>query len=305
MSEDQIKIGQAKAHWNVSGTRILKYSVEMYHEGLREHKLISAPQVDILEKKVTLQYQKWTDKWDTIESKRRIIEKREASLEEANARTEQAVEALEQIDNLLIHTLSIDDTVDWESLKKKEEYLEKRPAKPSKKDKKAYPQKPEKSSDEFTPEFGFFEKLFKTRKERKILEFDNKYSAAIKNWEEEKVNIDKLNVQLEKEFEDELKKWEKEVEDWEKRKNEFLQKQTDFNVKIDQMRGSYLNQNITSVVEYCEMVLNNSKYPDSFPKNFELEYNPDTKILIVEYELPPIECFPSVKEVKYIASRKE
>ena len=51
--------------------------------------------------------------------------------------------------------------------------------------------------------------------------------------------------------------------------------------------------------------MNNSEYPDSFPKNFELEYNPDNKILILEDELPAIECLPKVKEVKYIASRKE
>jgi restriction system protein len=36
-----------------------------------------------------------------------------------------------------------------------------------------------------------------------------------------------------------------------------------------------------------------------------LEYNPDNKILIVEYELPSIESLPKVKEVKYIAARKE
>jgi restriction system protein len=53
------------------------------------------------------------------------------------------------------------------------------------------------------------------------------------------------------------------------------------------------------------MVLNNSEYPESFPKDYELEYNPDTKILVVEYQLPSIECFPTLKEVKYVASRKE
>jgi restriction system protein len=110
---------------------------------------------------------------------------------------------------------------------------------------------------------------------------------------------------LDKDFEDELKKWESDVAEWQKRENNFLQEQADFNTKIDKMRKSYLNQNNASIVEYCEMVLNNSEYPDSFPKNFELEYNPDNKILIVEYELPAIERFPKVKEVKYLAARKE
>ena len=305
MNKDQIQTGQAQEYWNVSGTRVLKYTVEMYHKGLKEHKLISAPEMDMLENKANLQAQKWTDKWESIESKRRINAEKEANLEEANLRTEAAIKSLTEIDNLLIHTLSIDDRVDWESLKKKEKYPEKSPAKPTQKRKKEYPPKPEKQSAEFTPIFTFFEKLFKSKKERKIQAFENKFSTAISKWEKQRSTIDKFNKQLDKDFENEMKKWESDVVEWEKQKNNFLQKQADFNAKIDQMKESYLSQNNDSIIEYCEMVLNNSEYPDSFHKNFELEYNPDNKILILEYELPAIECFPKVKEVKYIASRKE
>jgi len=305
MNQDQIQIGQAQAYWNVSATRILKYTVEMYHKGLNEHKLISAPDTDILENKANLQAQKWSEKWEIIQSKRRVASKKEANLEEANLKTEEAIKFLKQIDNLLIHTLSIDDRVDWETLKKKEKYHEKSPAKPTKKSKKEYPPKPNKHSTEFTPVFTFFEKLFKSKKERKIQEFENKYSSAISEWEKQNSTINNVNNQLDKDFEGEMIKWENDVVEWEKRKNNFLQKQADFNAKIDRMRESYLSQNNDSIIEYCEMVLNNSEYPDSFTKNFELEYNPNNQILILEYELPAVKCFPKVKEVKYIAARKE
>ena len=53
------------------------------------------------------------------------------------------------------------------------------------------------------------------------------------------------------------------------------------------------------------MVLNNSEYPESFPQDFEIEYNPENGILIVEYQLPPYNCFPRIKEVKYVATKKE
>jgi restriction system protein len=66
-----------------------------------------------------------------------------------------------------------------------------------------------------------------------------------------------------------------------------------------------LKQNVDSIEEYCHMVLSKSEYPESFPESFELEYNPDTKILIVEYELPSIECLPRVKEVKYLANKED
>jgi restriction system protein len=40
---DLVHIGKTKEHYNVAGTRVLKYTLEMYHKGLNEHKLISAP----------------------------------------------------------------------------------------------------------------------------------------------------------------------------------------------------------------------------------------------------------------------
>lgn len=301
MSDNQIQVGTAQAYRNVSGTRILKYTIEMFHRGLNEHKLMSAPELDMLQNKVNLQAQKWTEKWDVIESKRRVAEQKEASIEETNSMTEEATKALSQIDNLLIHTLSINDKVDWEVLKKKEKYSEKKPSKPNKSSHKEYPFAPTKES----PQFTFFEKIFKSKKERKIKELEGKYLAACSAWEEQKKLIDKFNQQLDNDFENILKKWENSVLEWEKRKSAFLQEQDAFNSKIDKMKEAYLSQNVDSIVEYCDMVLNNSEYPASFPKSFELEYNPDTRILIVEYELPSIDCFPKVKEVKYLVSKKE
>ena len=312
ITNDLIKLGEAQAHYNMSGSRILKYSMKMYHEVLEESKLVTEPGIYMLENNVNLQTKNWMEKWDKLESKRRITEKKEANLEEANIMSEDAREALEQINNLLIHTLSIDDTVDWESLKKKESFSEikpSKPLKPSKESYRKYPPQPNKNSYEFIPEFTFFEKLSKSKKERKIQEYENRYSKAISEWEKKKslidTKIDTNNRNIDKEYESQTKKWEEEVAKWEKRKDIFLQKQKVFNTKIDEMKQSYLTKDVNSIIEYCEMVLNNSEYPESFPKNFELEYNPENKILIIEYQLPPLECFPNVKEAKYIATRKE
>jgi restriction system protein len=66
------------------------------------------------------------------------------------------------------------------------------------------------------------------------------------------------------------------------------------------MKEFYLKQDPSSVIEYCDLVLNNSIYPDSFPKNYEIDYNSESKILIVEYSLPAIEQLPTLNEVKVI-----
>lgn len=305
MNDNLIEVGETQAYWNVSGTRILKYSLEMYHEGLKEHKLISAPEIDILENKANLQSKKWIEKWEKLEQKRKISEQNEANIEEAQKKTEEAKKKLEEIENLLIQTLSIDDTVDWELLKKKDSFPEKKPIKPQKETYKKYPSRPDKNAKEFIPNFTFFEKIFKSKKEQKKLEYEQKYSDAISQWEKEKLSINKDNNKIEKKNKGKLKKWEKEVIEWEKRKENYYNEQESFNQKIDNLKNSYFDKNSDSIIEYCEIVLNNSKYPDSFPQSFECEYNPENKILIVEYQLPPLDALPKLKEVKYIATKKE
>ena len=53
------------------------------------------------------------------------------------------------------------------------------------------------------------------------------------------------------------------------------------------------------------MVLNNSQYPDYFPTLFDWDYNSGTKIIVVDYQFPPIDKLPTLKEVKYIKSRDD
>lgn len=91
----------------------------------------------------------------------------------------------------------------------------------------------------------------------------------------------------------------------EERKKVFLKQQEEFNTSIEQIKEKYLSKNVDAIQEYCDMVLNNSKYPGSFPNNFEIEYNPENGILIIEYQLPSQPDIPAIKEVIYIASRKQ
>ncbi|MGE0133412.1 MAG: restriction endonuclease [Blastocatellales bacterium] len=303
MKPEHLDVKPPQACWNISGTRILKYSVEMTHSGLNEHKLVSAPAIDMLQNKVLLQAQKWDEKWTVIEARIKAKEFKEASVEEAKYRTEAALREIDNVDNILIHTLSVNDVVDWDKLKKKEKYPLEMPREPVKGKHKKYPYKPKIER----PTFSFLEKyIFTTRRNRKLGALEDRYLSEVNEWEERKKAIDVINKNIDSEFEEiEINKWRSDVERWEKEKITFLQEQKDFNLKIDEMEASYLGRNPGAVVEYCDMVLDNSVYPESFPKSFELEYKPDNRILIVEYELPSIECIPRIKEVKYVASRSE
>ena len=65
-----IKMGPVEEKWNAAYTRVLGYYQEIWHTGLNEHKIISAPEEDILETKVEVQIAKWNEKWATFSEKK-------------------------------------------------------------------------------------------------------------------------------------------------------------------------------------------------------------------------------------------
>jgi restriction system protein len=339
MSDNLIQIGKIEGRYSSTkhswDSRLIGYKVDLYHEGLNEHKLLSAPEKYLLESKINLQIQKWNERWN-----------REISFEDASLRTEEAQQAIEEIDNLLIQTLSIDDTIQWYKLKDRKKFNEKSPeeylkdtlsnlTKPTKGAIKSMPllsdvnilPKPDPNSSKYAVQLSLMDKLFPSKRGKKDQVKNDEYRRDLLSWEDDctqkKIEYDNLckeveqhNKKIEDDFrnatisyEDRKKHYieenQKLVTDWERRKVEFYKQQEDYNAKIDKLKEAYQNMSEEAIIEYCERVLSNSEYPDSFPQKFEIEYNPANKILIVEYELPSIECFPKTKEVKYIAARKE
>ena len=301
MSDDQIIVGRKQQRISASGNRVLGYFVEMSHEGLNEHKVISSPDEYMLDNKINLQKSKWREKWAIVSTRRELDQEREANLEEANRRTEEAANALKDMENILLDSLKVTSAINWEKLKKKETFPKQMPIKPHAQVKRTYPSKPAKEE----PKFSFMENMFKSKKEQKIKEYGDKYSAVLDNWEKDKAYIDQSNHLLDLDYEKQLKAWENEVSQWEAEKKEFLNQQDELNAGMEQQKKKYLSKDPAAIYEYSDVVLNSSKYPESFPNNFEIEYNPDNKMLIVEYELPSQKEIPTIREVKYIAAKKE
>ena len=291
----ELEIGKAKAYNNAAGNRILKYQLEMEHKGLKEYKVISAPELYMLENKAQIQADKWNTKWLSIVEKQNVIAQKESDIEEANKGTEEAINALKQIDELLVYTLDIDDTIDWDAIKRRDSFSV---PKPVLKALTECPPQPKDTDIVYKPVYGFLDKLSKKRRDRKQTKTRAQFELDSENWKKKKDTIDLNNIETQNEYKNALAMWESQ-------KDSFLQKQDEYNQGIESLKEKYKQNDPMALVEYCEMVLNNSNYPDSFPKNFEMEYNPETKILIVEYSLPPIECFPTLKEVKYLISKKD
>lgn len=306
--DEYTKVGDVQ---QINGRNSTRVTVTMYHEKLHEHKSLSSPDIYTLKEKIKTQAYKWSEKWQAVEKKQqaalikqRSMTEKENAIEEARRRTIEAAESFEQLDNILMDSITINNVLDWESLKRKDKFPEIPPQKSQKQRRLDYPQKPDRESAEFTPSLNFFQKLIGSMREKKIQEFEEKYKQAISLWYKQTTEIDSVNQKNEKDYNDILKKWENAILEHEKNKNIFYQERDAFNEKIEQIKKDYFSGTLEAIIYCCEIILDRSNYPEYFPKDYELEYNPETKILIIEYELPSIDVFPKIKEVKFNATSK-
>lgn len=70
--------------------------------------------------------------------------------------------------------------------------------------------------------------------------------------------------------------------------------------EIDAFRNEYEFGDPDAVVSYYDMVLQRSSYPDGFPQHFKIAFVPESRQLVVEYELPTVDVVPSVKLYRYV-----
>jgi restriction system protein len=305
IKNSSIGYGSIENIWNVNRTKILRFQQEIWHEGLKEHKVISAPERDILNNKVRVQLDKWNIKWNEIQEKKRVEDIKKASAEEAIRRTKEAEERINEVENLLISTLEINHIIDWDALKNKSEFNEPYPIKPCEPSLVTLPFYPDKNAPEFQPIFNILTRLFKSLKNKAIYEAEQKYKSTYDEADrlyQEKIQ---LNNQLLKQHQMNLDEYEIKSNEWNKKKEEYIQKQKEFNSGIENFKQQYFNNDIDSVINYCDLVLSDSVLPDFINKEFDIDYNAETKILIIDYKLPEIEKYPNLKEVKYVASKNE
>ncbi|MBK8487591.1 MAG: restriction endonuclease [Bacteroidetes bacterium] len=303
----------------------IRYVAEIRHKGLCVYRILKDKDNWILNNKVEAQFNKWDDQWLRAVNKNKSQADKEANQNLADEMTREAQTKLEEIENILRFTLDRDDTIKWEALKDRKQFKIPNPQtlidqdlkKISKLPKPKYkdiPLAPDK--EHFQPKFSFLDRLIHSKGQKKIFQAEIQYENAFKTWKELVSEIEDYNKKVDLENKNQLQKIEnrkdiiknkyRDIEDeWEKQKGEYYSIQEVHNLKVKKLKEQYYLLETNSVLEYCELVLNNSEYPDEFPKDYDIEYNSETKLLIIEYVLPAPEVFPKLSEVKYITTKKE
>jgi restriction system protein len=284
----------------------------MWHPELRKHRIIKGNDRFIVQRKARLQAEEWNEKWASAQGRETQKRQKDQKKEAAAERTAEAAVVLATLEEILAQTLSFDDVIDWERLKDHSDFSEPKPTpqpRPVAPPPASRPPEPVENSPEYQPKLSLLDKLIRSRRERKITEAAERYEKDRAFWTSAVEAAEtETRRRLERHQED-LERIEREyleaTNQWEEKRSQFLQEQRRANEAVDGKKALYESRDRGAVLDYCDMVLSNSQYPDWMPQEWELDYNPETGILIVEYALAAVETLPTLSEVRYVQSRDE
>lgn len=276
-----------------ASTRSEVWEITVRHEGLNKYRIIRGKDKHVVEQKAAAQCAIWDEMWEKRLEKERKTEDKQTKIEFSIEQTREATEAIKGIKDILKHALNKNYKIEWEALKKEPKFFKQKP----RLELLEIPKPPNRTNPYYQPKFEFLDKIFPWCKKEKIDRAERLFKINYNDWLEAKEEITKKNEEIQKQYQDKLKLWEIE-------ERKFLEKQKR-NIEIYRIKEQYFGKQPHALIKYCEFVLLNSEYPHYFPQEFDLDYNPETKILIVDYSLPSVEYVPKLKEVKYVKSRDD
>lgn len=278
------------------------WTKSIYHPGLNAHRLVRGPTQEIVEFKARLQFEAWNQRWAKIQQAQAKRNEKEHTLlrlaqkaELALQRTRDVEAELTSLQRILRDGIEVDHVLEWDAIKDHSSFVTPRPAIP---EPPPLPRPPDKTDSQFRPLLTFLDRLLPSRRSLREAEAEERFRIAHNQWVEGKDVAEKAHGEN-------LARYKAQAEAWEKDKRLHAEQQAKQHAAIEQLHADYEHKKLDGLREYWDQVLSRSEYPDSFPRGFTFDYILETKLLVVEYSLPDISCFPILKEVKYIKSRDE
>ncbi len=278
------------------------YQIEIRHDGLHKYRLIKGTDRYVVEEKAAAQKRAWDEMWEKKQAaesarqdRQRAVEEKEEKKALAAERTTEAQDALDEIERTLLHTLEIDDRIAWDSLLDRKPFPRTLPPEPKW---HPFPKEPAQSDREFAPIRKWYHAVFTNLRQKAESEAKKRFAIAHEAWRREIPRVDAKNKQLEDDFN-------RNAEQWQKEKEQYEQEQAGRNGQVLEKKKAYFDRNPQAIVEYCDMVLSNSQYPDTFPHEWNLDYLEEAKTIVVDYFLPSPDEVPTLREVKYVVAKDE
>lgn len=295
-----------------------KHSIEVRHNGLHRYRVISGTDRYVVGQEARAQMAAWDQMWERRLAKEASIANREAAQKErekkkktAFQRTQEAQNAIKSIKTTLQRALGTSDVIDWDLFRNHSTFEKPDPVKKAvhQPQMAQLPAEPDPSDALDQANLPFLYEIMSSRLARKIEEAKAVLESVRRECEKRKQDIVLLYKRTKQQYKVALRDKEEHYNEesalWEQERQDLLSVPNQKNHVIDKHTEEYLKGSADAIINYCDSVLTGSEYPDSFPHEFEIDYNNDTKTLVVDYLLPSPEVLPRVKEVKYVQSRDE
>jgi restriction system protein len=187
------------------------------------------------------------------------------------------------LDELLRDTLAVDDFLDFESLK------EAAPRPPFAPGALAVPEPPPDPASFRPPVLTAAQKLVPGAKQRYAARFEtgrHQYEAALQAHQRREAERLARLEQARAEHQRTIAA----IEDRLARQH----------AEVEAFRSAFEAGEPSAVVQYFALVLERSHYPEGLPQGFRLAYIPESRQLVIQYQLPGFGIIPAVAEYKYV-----
>lgn len=215
-------------------------------------------------------------------AKEQRLADRQSETDDLNAELQ---DRLEELQGILTHTLTLDDSIDFDALRPSTDFETFQP--PSELAPGRAPRVPE------VPPLSGLRKLIPgaTKKHAAAL------AKATSEHQSDVVCFNRAEATKREQFA-------KLKAEYEQRKNQFEMEVQRRIAEVDDFQAAYGAKEPDAVVAYNEMVLTRSEYPtEGFPQKFRIAYNPPSSELIVEYDLPEVLVVPREAEYRYVKTK--
>ncbi len=277
------------------------WQTEIRHLGLHKHRVVKGETREIMQLRAQMQLQSWDQQWERVQATQR---RRQAQLKAAYnketkkhlaaERTGEAQKALDELEGLLVGVLEEDHTVDLSLLVDKSEYTVPKPTRP---EEEPIPREPDFNDPEFRVQLNFLTRIIPSVRDKEKARVGAILGEAKKKWSAEMAARWQREQQTTARFK-------RDVAEWEARRSQWLEDRARRNAAVNAWTEAYLACTPETIPDYCKLVLSSSNYPDSFPADASIDYIAETRTVVVDYCLPDISALPTLKEVKFVASRE-
>jgi restriction system protein len=90
-----------------------------------------------------------------------------------------------------------------------------------------------------------------------------------------------------------------------RREREAKAEAVEYNLRLDRARSAFSEGDVEAIEWFVGRILDASRYPNGFTRQYQVAYRPQNRDLVVEFELPPQQVVPSVREYRYVKTRDE